>query len=133
MFESSTRDRHRPFETSVPKGDKNEPNQFTDGFHIGTVQKVLTDILCKWSELFLRTQRHDQHIYWSTYRWQRHDLEIIEVSSYCRSLVRSQVRKQLTPLSTSYSRDQKPCSSKMYKILPKPNDGSMTLGVNSWT
>lgn len=40
---------------------------------------------------------------------------------------------ELTPRSTSCSLLQKLCSSKVYMIRPRPNEGSMTFGVNSRT
>ena len=38
-----------------------------------------------------------------------------------------------TPRSTSCSLLQKLCSNKVYMIRPRPNEGSMTFGVNSRT
>jgi hypothetical protein len=38
-----------------------------------------------------------------------------------------------TPRSTSCSLLQKLCSSNVYMIRPRPNEGSMTFGVNSRT
>ena len=41
--------------------------------------------------------------------------------------------REHTPRSTSCSLLQKLCSSNVYMIRPRPNEGSMTFGVNSRT
>lgn len=61
-----------------------------------------------------------------------HEVKCSQTSQFTRRLM-DMSEYALTPRSTSCSRLQKLCSSRQYIIRPRPNEGSMTFGVNSRT